>query len=90
MDQNEFVVPVQTLMINYLCPKCKDGAMMYQPGAPTLATHPRRYPHKCAKCGYTESYSIIYPKITYQPIMINDNSKTRKKQGENKCTKDME
>lgn len=54
---------VKAYNIEMLCNKC-DGTML--PTGRSFLIFPPTYEHKCNKCNYTESFTEIYPKITFE------------------------
>lgn len=62
----EIQVKVQSVQIDFLCPKCKIGYL--RPTGICHLIYPAQYPHICNHngCGYSESFTITYPYIDYK------------------------
>lgn len=58
----EKIVKVSVIKKAMKCPGC-DGEM--EQTYLCYSTNPPKYEHKCNKCGYTEIFSTIYPRIEY-------------------------
>ena len=57
---------VKTYLVKKYC-EC-GGEMIYGNNSFVLPCYPPRYPHQCNKCGATDSYIYIYPKMEYEEI----------------------
>ena len=55
---------VETVKIDFKCPKCNDGHL--RPTGMALTTHPAQFPHKCTDCEYGETFYKTYPYIDYR------------------------
>ncbi len=51
------------MLIDLKCNKCNVGFMRHT--VLKIISIPIMYPHKCNKCGFEESYKVIYPYIEY-------------------------
>ena len=52
-------------IVEYLCPNCKIGKLTHS--GMVLTSNPPQYPHNCSNCNYTETFTKIYPSISYEP-----------------------
>ncbi len=68
----EITNDVQTVMIDYLCDKCKEGVMRRY-GDMIFTTNPPQVPHKCNKCGLERNFTDIYPKLGYRKLKKEEN-----------------
>ena len=60
MKKRTRMIPIKTEMI---CDKC-GGTMI--PTGMCLMSNPPKYPHKCDKCGFEETYNVSYPNIEFE------------------------
>lgn len=62
----EQTTEVNCVEITMICDKCGAGVM--GPTGYSYMTSPPKYPHKCNKCGNSDTYRKIYPCIEYRKI----------------------
>ena len=54
---------VNAYNVEMQCKDC-DGVMKFT--GICFPVYPQKYEHKCSKCDYTESFTVVYPTIIYE------------------------
>lgn len=58
---------VKTYVVRYICDDCGEGEMV--PTGLCLSIWPAQYPHKCNKCGASETFiGSTYPRTVYEEV----------------------
>lgn len=60
--------PVESVQVDALCPKCKEGILHYVPEGEPTPTTPPAYEHQCDKC--QQRFYVpggTYPRIEHRP-----------------------
>lgn len=56
---------LRAFCVDMVCDQCGDGLMIHSDDL-VMPTYPPQYKHTCNKCGYTTTYSSIYPRVYYE------------------------
>lgn len=62
--------PVQTVRVDYVCDKCREGVM--RPLNIMLTVYPPLYPHRCTHCDAEKTLWETYPYIDYVEVSGSD------------------
>lgn len=60
---------INIIKIDFICSKCNIGYL--RPTGEVLLSLPPKYPHKCNKCDYKETFNLTYP--YYKEDELNEN-----------------
>lgn len=56
-------IPLRPIRVDYRCDKCGEGH--YRPTGIMLMSNPPKFPHACAHCGDSQTFTEKYPTVRY-------------------------